>query len=925
MSPQVTSASLVYTGTRREKAQFEYVFRVEADDGSGVTALLEEVLPHGPLAGMEIRYPSGEPGVLNVVVVDQDKFVDSFLDAVQQHGTDSPVMTSITTEVVQFLIEDVTHESAEAEALASQLVEIATRSDQQSGQAGELSSYEIARASWEVVKPNNEVRPTPPGMRELFTLAWLTAKAWETEDPLRLSDVEDRMIESLGKGAKDNPLYANVTFDPDTGIVQGVVKDWKGDGEFPRELGRIKTTVAPPVTTNPGLSKPLFDPIDFVPTGPVQSALGLGVRAGAEVVERAAVRAGAEAVEGAIARAGTETVERIAVQAGAETLEGAAVRAGTETVETTLRAGPETIEITTVRAGAETIETATVRAGTETVEATIVREGAEAVETTTIRANPEKVQANTVKEGAGVEGATLRAGAEPVDDIATGMKSVGPLTEQDVASILKISGRENAEQVAKEMFESTGGPWTFSFLLTEKFSVRLGNGDKAGGYGSGLFDSLGEAEKAAKDVLSAVQSAGLPAVMRPLGLPRIWENEAAQYTEAIYNAVQVQKWSVGTLVGKSTIGPVPIGQATVFAATKATDDAAALLAAGKAATTIPGGAPQVAGIMGKGSIVLTYALPEPDVVGPRLGEQIFRAVSGEIGTGNKAASGAWERIDPPAALTPMVAAVAAVAALYPVATAVDTAQTTAQPGTEEVSYPTPQPQTTAQPGTEEVSYPTPQPQTTAQPGTAQPGTEEVSYPNAMELPDGEEYGQTHAAAQDQIDAAAQDQTEAAAMELPDGAEYGPPEAAAAMELPDGAEYGPPEAAAAMELPDGAEYGPPEAAAAMELPDRAEYGPPEAAAAMELPDRAEYGPPEAASQDYAAQDEQSYAGHQPEERTSSSSQSDSEKDGGTYDAQQAEAQHQQAEAAEAARHAQAQQAQEAQQAQAQQAQAQQARG
>jgi hypothetical protein len=259
--------------TRRtsDELQPEYRFHIRSTDGSVGAAVSAELSPPAELKGVELRSDNPDPDVITVVVYDPDAMIESYLENVRQHaGQVDAIVTSVTAHVIGYFIEDVTHGRTTAEvwrgqpvdpstaaAWAGQLLALATRDPLlPRGPMSELSSYEVAEASWQVIAPGNYAKPTPEGLRDLFGSAWSTARTWEKSDPERAAEVEHRMINLLAKDAADSGLPLH--FDPQHGVVNAMLEppidEFGGIQTDPIELGSIQTSPPPAMRSEAGVT-----------------------------------------------------------------------------------------------------------------------------------------------------------------------------------------------------------------------------------------------------------------------------------------------------------------------------------------------------------------------------------------------------------------------------------------------------------------------------------------------------------------------------------------------------------------------------------------------------------------------------------------------------------------------------------------------
>jgi len=255
-----------------QEPQPEYIFHIGSTDGSSGAAVSAELSSLAELKGVELRSDHPNPDVLTVVVDDPDAMIGSYLNSVRQHGGEADsVVTSLAAHVVGYLIEDVTNDRtiakvwsgppvdpSTAAAWADQLLALATRDPRlPHGPVSDLSSYEVAKASWQVIAPANYAAPTPEGLRDLFGSAWRTARAWEVSDPGRAAEVEHRMVNLLGKDAADSGLQLD--FDPQRGVVVAMLP---AVGSI--ELGRIQIGPPPAVRSESGVTSSLIQLDDLL-------------------------------------------------------------------------------------------------------------------------------------------------------------------------------------------------------------------------------------------------------------------------------------------------------------------------------------------------------------------------------------------------------------------------------------------------------------------------------------------------------------------------------------------------------------------------------------------------------------------------------------------------------------------------------------
>ena len=305
MSAQIIDVTRGLSGPRgSQDPQPEYTFHIGSTDGSSGVAISAELSRFAELKGVELRSDHPNPDVLTVVVDDPDAMIGSYLDSVRQHGgTADAVVTSLAAHVIGYLIEDVTHDRTTAKVWsespvdpstaatwADQLLALATRDPLlPHGPMSDLSSYEVAKASWQVIAPDNYAAPTPEGLRDLFGSAWRTARAWELSDPGRAAEVEHRMVNLLGKDAANSELQLD--FDPQRGVVVGTATIPSIFETAPAvlsiELGRIQIGPPPAVRSESGVTSSLIQADDLLGLPAIiRGSAGLLLSAGEHVVSK---------------------------------------------------------------------------------------------------------------------------------------------------------------------------------------------------------------------------------------------------------------------------------------------------------------------------------------------------------------------------------------------------------------------------------------------------------------------------------------------------------------------------------------------------------------------------------------------------------------------------------------------------------------
>jgi Holliday junction resolvase-like predicted endonuclease len=537
MSAQIIDVTRGLTHKRLEP-QPEYIFHIGSTDGSSGAAISAELSRLAELKGVELRSDHPNPDVLTVVVDDPDAMIGSYLDSVRQHGgIADAVVTSLAAQVVGYFIDDVTHDRTNAEvfsthpvdpataaAWADQLLALATRDPLlPHGQVSDLSSYEVAKASWQVISPSNYMAPTPEGLRDLFGSAWRTARSWELSDPGRAAEVERRMVDLLGKDYADSEVQLD--FDPQRGEVLALLP---GVGAI--DVGSIEIGPPPAVRSESG-----------APTSWIQADDLLGIPA----IVRGSGKLLLSAGEHLASKIGRE----VAAPLAADLADGIVARGVSEAGE------------------------------------------------------------------AGV----ARGIAEGVD--RTGTAAVAELTPEAtalhdrVASLLRAEAKKDADDAAAKMIDADAaaakmlggfkpGEMTLVTLTDDVYTLRLGIGNTTGAFGTGSYKTLEEAMQARDQLLAELKSEGLAGFKSRVAVPEgYWEASVdawtGKYGFSTTTHLQIQRIPAGSVIVEGSVGPQRVLQATVFADTSAATSPEALHQLGEAATTLQGGAHQVAIVTGK--------------------------------------------------------------------------------------------------------------------------------------------------------------------------------------------------------------------------------------------------------------------------------------------------------------------------------------
>ena len=524
----------------RQELQPEYRFHIGSTDGSIGAAVSAELSRLEELKGVELRSDNPDPDVLTVVVHDPDAMIGSYLENVRQHGGQGDaVVTSVTAHVIGYFIEDVTHGRTTAEvwrgqpvdpstaaAWADQLLALATRDPLLlHGPMSDLSSYEVAKASWQVIAPGHYVRPTPEGLRDLFGSAWRTTRTWEVSDPARAAEVEHRMVNLLGKDAADSGSYLH--FDPQHGVVTAVspTGGWA-------ELGRIQIGPPPAVRSEAGVTSSLIQLDDlFGIPALVRGSAKLLLSAG----EHVAAKFGTEIAAGHVA---ADLADGVVAHAASKAGEAAVTRDVAEGVE---------------RTGSASLAKLTPEATALTPEATALR-----------------------------------------DEVVSLLRAAGTKDAEDVAA--KVLGGFKVDEIA------------LLTLTDDVYTLRLGVGNTPGGFGTGSYKTLEEAVQARDQLLVELRSEGLAGFKSRVAVPEgYWDAFVdaltGKYGFSTTTHLQIQRVPAGSVIAEGTAGPQRVLQATVFADTSTATGREALHQLGEAATTLQGGAHQVAIVKGNATIV----------------------------------------------------------------------------------------------------------------------------------------------------------------------------------------------------------------------------------------------------------------------------------------------------------------------------------